>query len=124
MPEDTLSSKKVFLSSLTREEQLSVLWDNGQYLKNEQAKDKRDHIKIRQELDFVKGEVQGIGRRGKFETHPTMTTSQKISLAINNRAATWIWYRDKVLAPTLAAVHTIIILALLYFIFGGVIPSP
>lgn len=113
------TSKQVFLSSLSREEQLGTLWDMYQAVSNRQSKDTKEHIAIKNDLHFLKGEVAGIGRRNG---HPTLTTSQKIDVAITKRSAALIWYRDKVLAPTLSALHLLIVMAILYLAFGGKIP--
>ncbi len=110
-------AKVSFLTQLSREEQLSTLWDLCQANRNEQARDKKEHVEIKKDLDFVRGEITGIGRRQN--TNPSLTTSQKINSALEKRSVAWIWYRDKVLAPTLAAVHTLIIMALLYLAFSG-----
>jgi hypothetical protein len=125
MNEPTQSSRNVFLKSLSREEQLGMLYDMAQSnrgnIKSESANNKREHISMRDDIHFIKGEVEGIGRRHN-NTDPSLSTSQKINQALSSRSASWIWYRDKVLAPTLAAVHTLIIMAILYLAFGGKLP--
>ncbi len=119
--DDAITVAKVsFLTQLTREEQLSTLWDLCQSNRNEQVKDKKEHVEIKKDLDFVRGEITGIGRRQN--TSPSLTTSQKINTALEKRSIAWVWYRDKVLAPTLSAVHTLIIMAILYLAFGGKLP--
>ena len=117
---DPTTSKSVFLKSLSRDEQLGTLFEWCQSNTSRQAKDIREHDGIKKDINFLKGEIQGIGRRNNGD--PSLTTSQKIDVAITSRSASWIWYRDKVLAPTLAAVHTLIIMAILYLAFGGRIP--
>jgi len=117
---DVTTSKKVFLSSLTREEQLGTLWDMCQSIRTEQATDRKERIKMREDMTYIKGEITGIARRNG--NSPTMTTSQKIDVAITKKSAAWLWYRDRVLAATLAAVHTLVIMAILYLAFGGKIP--
>jgi len=118
---DTPTSKKVFLAGLAREEQLGTLWDMCQSIRSEQASDRKERINTRNEMTYLKGEVDGIGRRnGRKQV--TLTTSEKIDVAITKRSVVWIWYRDRVLAPTLAAVHTIVIMAILYLSFGGKLP--
>jgi len=117
---ETTTSKNVFLKSLTREEQLGTLFEWCQSNTSRQAKDIREHDGIKKEINLLKGEIQGIGRRNNI--NPSLTTSQKIDVLITKKNAGWIWYRDKVLAPTLSAVHTIIILYILYSAFGGKIP--
>lgn len=121
MPDEkTQTSRNVFLKMLSREEQLGTLYDLVTSSKNEQAKDIRQHDKMREDINFLRGELSGIGMRG--QGNPSLTTYQKINEALTSRSATWVWYRDRVLAPTLAAVHTLIIMAILYLAFGGKLP--
>lgn len=122
MNDDIRTSKNVFLSSLTRVEQLGMLFDMVLDARNWQASHTKHHLEnTDNDIKFMKGEIQGIGRRKNGET---LTTSKKFEIEFTKRNAALIWYRDKVLAPTLSAIHTIIILAILYFVFGGRIPTP
>ena len=115
------TSKKVFLTGLTSEEQLGTIWDMCQSIRSEQASDRKERIDTRNEMTYLKGEVDGIAHRNGGK-QITLTTSQKIDVAITKRSVVWVWYRDRVLAPTLAAVHTLVIMAILYLAFGGKIP--
>ncbi len=97
------------------------------YLRNEQAIDKRSILVLQSSLNIIQatlnkieGELQGIGYRKQSEE--TMTTTQKFNLAMEKRFTGWTWYRDRVLAPTLAAAHTIVLLALLALAFGVKMP--
>jgi hypothetical protein len=118
MTDEIPTSKRVFLSSLSREEQLGTLFDWCQSLSSHKAQDTKEHFDIRKDVTFLKGEISGIGRR----KDKTLTTSENIRVEINKQNAAFIWYRDHVLASTLSAVQTIIILAILYLAFGGKIP--
>jgi hypothetical protein len=116
--ENITSSREVFLKSLNREQQLTMLFDMAQAARNEAARDNKEHIEIKKDMDFLKGEMRGIGMR----KDKTLTTSEKVDLEFTKRNAWWVWYRDHVLGPTLSAIHTLVILAILYLAFGGKIP--
>jgi hypothetical protein len=110
--------RRVFLA-MPRNEQLAMLYDMIAYNRNELATDKSDHVAMKDDIKFMKNELIGIGMRGKDDT---LTTTQKFDAKFEKRAAWFIWYRDRVLAPTLSAVHTLIIMAVLYLAFGGKLP--
>lgn len=116
MMQDTSDQKKVFLR-LPRDEQIQMLFDMVEYVRSELANDKKQHIDFSGDLKYVKGELQGLGRRKE-----TLTTSQKFSALMDKRLMAWIWFRDKVLSGTLQYVFTIIVVGMLYLVFGGKLP--
>lgn len=106
--------RRVFLR-LAREEQVGTLYDMLSYVRAELAKDVNEHIALRADITFIKGELQGIGRRGNDET---LSTTAKFDAEFEKRSRVWVWYRDKVLSPTLSQMHSLIILAILALTFG------
>ena len=105
------TSKKVFLSSLTREQQLGMLFDMCQALSNSQAIDGKDHVLIKQDIIYLKGELAGIGRRG---ADPTLDTEEKFENLMSKRFDWSVWFRDKVLPQ----IVTLMVLAVLALTFG------
>jgi len=73
-------------------------------------------IELEEENIFLKGEIKGLAHRSK-KTEEVMTTTDKFSRVLERRASGWIWYRDRILAPTLANLHTGIIVVLLIIVF-------
>lgn len=85
-------------------------------LRGENARLRKQVIKLEEEKAFLQGEIRGIGHR-KLAGDDVKTTTDKIKFAIEKNSQSWIWYRDRVLAPTLAALHTGLVFALLYLAF-------
>ena len=108
------TSRHAFLS-LPEEDKMGLLFDWMQSVSNTQARNVKERIKLEEEINYVKGEVAGIGRRKE-------TTSEKIRLELSKQNVLWVWFRDKVLPGTLSAILTIVTLAVLYEAFGGKIP--
>lgn len=111
---------------LSREDQLKTLHSMIAYVRSEQANDKRIILGLQEQvttlnstIKYLEGELEGIGMR---RTEDTTTTSQKIQVAFSNQFAFLIWYRDKVLPSTVAAIQTIILTAILWLAFGGKVP--
>jgi len=67
--------RRVFMG-MARPDQLATLWDQDAYLRGELATDKNEHIAMRADLEYVKRELQGIGRRDKDDT---LTTTEKFN---------------------------------------------
>jgi len=118
---DSIDRRRVFMR-LPEKERDAALWNMLMDELSERVKLTTRVIALEDQYKFMKGEMDGIARR-KTDTLQ-LNTQQKIDVALEKRSVTWIWYRDKVLAPTLSALHTLITLALLYFVFGGKIPQP
>lgn len=89
--------------------------------RNELAIAKKRIIELEDEVNYLKGELVGIAMR-RHDDDETLTTTQKLNLEIERRFKGWVWYRDRILAPTLAAIHTLIILAILYMAFREQLP--
>lgn len=89
--------------------------------RNELAIAKKRIIELEDEVKYLKGELLGITLRRR-DNGETLTTTQKLNLEIEKRFTGWIWYRDRILAPTLANVHTLIVLAILYMAFRESLP--
>ena len=104
------TSKKVFMTSLNREQQLGMLFDMCQALSNSQAIDGKDHVLIKQDITYIKGELAGIGRRGE---DPTLDTEEKFDLLMSKRFDWSVWFRDRVL-PQIITFITVAILALTF----------
>lgn len=84
-------------------------------LRSENARLKKQIIKLEEEKAFLQGEIRGIGHRKLAQgDDETLTTTDKIKFALEKNSQNWIWYRDRVLAPTLAALQTGLVFALLY----------
>lgn len=95
-----------------------------QELRNENARLKKKLIALQDENNFLKGEIRGIGHRKVIAgEEEQQTTTDKIKFELDKRSASWIWYRDKVLAGTLSTLQTFIVLALLYLAFAKDIPK-
>src|SRR5258708_2819897 len=82
------------LKNMPIKEQVEALHGMITYLRSEQANDKREIINLKQEnkglneaVTYLKGELKGIGSRNKKDD--TLTTSQKIDLAFNDRFFDW-----------------------------------
>jgi hypothetical protein len=103
--------RRVFMR-LTEKERDAALWNMMIDEISERVKLMARIIELENNISYHKG-----------DTIP-LNTEQKIQIALEKKSVTWIWYRDKVLAPTLSTLHTLIILALLYFVFGGKLPTP
>ena len=82
------------------------------------AVDTKMLAELRTDMEMLRKAFEGISHR----KDDTLTTSEKISAALNKQSAAWQWYRDGILRQSLAQVQTIIILAILYIVFGGKIP--
>ncbi len=111
--------RRVFMG-MARPDQLATLWDQDAYFRGELAKKDIQVIALQDDLKFIKGELAGMGRRNTRDE--TLTTTQKFNSMMERRFVWWVWYRDRVLASTLSAVHTLIIMAILYLAFGGRLP--
>lgn len=85
-------------------------------LRNENAILQRRIIELEADNNFLKGELKGVGFRRRE------STTDKINLAMERRMYWLRIYAEKILIPSLAQVHTIIILAILYLAFGGKVP--
>ena len=77
---------------LSEKEKIDALHSMIAYLRQEQAIDKKKIAELNQivkeisgEHEYLKGEIKGIGIRGKKED--TLTTSQKINIAFDSRFA-------------------------------------
>lgn len=75
-----------------------------------------DLRRLESDNNFLKGEIKGVGHRKRD------STTDKINLAFERRLYIGRIYVDRVLLPSLGQVHTIIILAILYLVFGGKLP--
>ena len=115
--QDSSDQRKVFLGLLP-EEQFRMLYDMVAYIRSKQAEEIKDHLNFKKDLKYLEGELRGVGRRKEI----SLTTSQKITNALDKRSAAWIWVRDRVIAPTLSYLLTLITSGILYLIFGGKLP--
>lgn len=87
-------------------------------LRSENARLKKQVLKLEEEKAYLQGEIRGIGyRKLAAGENDERTTTDKIKFAIEQNSVAWVWYRDRVLAPTLAALHTGVVFALLYLAF-------
>ena len=121
-------AKKAFLA-MSREEQLLAILGMQSYIRSELVIVKKDQIEFGQDLQSFKTELRQVRRAREVKEKARddgdeVNTTQKIiktfAEEMSKRFDLFVWFRDKVL-PT---VVTIITLALLYFVFGGKIPTP
>ena len=87
-----------------------------QNLRNENAILVKRNIELEADNKYLRGELKGIERR-RLES-----TSDRINLAVERRFAIITWLRERILAPVLANVVTVIVMAILYLAFGGKLP--
>ncbi len=122
------TAKKAFLA-MSREEQLLAILGMQSYIRSELVIVKKDQIEFGQDLQAFKKELREVRRAREVKEKARddgdeVNTTQKIiktfAEEMSKRFDLFVWFRDKVL-PT---VVTIITLALLYFVFGGKIPTP
>lgn len=111
---DNNDQRRAFMR-LPRDEQLETLHDMVAYLRNEQAEYVKQHIDLRDELKFLRNEMNGIGMRTKDDT---LTTTEKFDKLMGKRFDWGVWLRDKVLP----GVISFITMGLLYLVFGGKLP--
>jgi hypothetical protein len=113
-------ARQVFLSMNREDQLLSILgiiaYTNSQLviLQKEFIEHKNDAKRYRMNREAQEKKVGDLA----------MTTGQKIAEGIRRELAGrfdfWLWFRDKVL-PSVITVAT---LTLLYFVFGGKLPTP
>lgn len=85
-------------------------------LRNDNALLQKRILELERENGFLKGELRGVGHR------KLQTTTDKINLVVERRLYWLHVYVEKILIPSMAQVHTLIIMAILYLSFGGKIP--
>lgn len=106
-------ARRVFLM-MTREDQLLAILGMIAFTNSQVANMQKDLLTYRN--DREKKEQN----RGDFLMDTAAKIAEGVRKELAGRFDFWIWFRDKIL-PT---VVTIIVLAMLYFVFGGKIPSP
>jgi hypothetical protein len=115
--DNTSDRRRVFMR-LSEKEKFETLFEMLTFQAANRVADVKLLAELRQDYEYMKQELDGINHR-KIDT---LDTSQKIKLELNKRSFAWIWYRDHMLAGTLTIVQTTIVLAILYFVFGGKLP--
>jgi len=117
-----VEDQRKFFTGLPREEQLGILFDMLSYVRSEVAVIKKTEIGFGQDLDNFKNELRGFRRlREKKEEErgqDLLNTTEKIAAALAKRFDFWTWSRDRVLPQVI----TLIIVGLLYLVFGGNAP--
>ena len=112
-------AKKAFLGML-REEQLLAILGMQAFIRSELANVKRKQIEF--ENDLRQYRLQRERRENEHDDN-VMNTTQKIVKALQEAKAMefnfWIWFRDKVLP----GIISLIVLGILYLIFGGQLPK-
>jgi hypothetical protein len=114
---DELDRRRAFMR-LSEKDRFERLFEMIVYASANQAVASKLLADLRTDFDYLKGEVEGIGYRKR----DTLDTDEKIHRQLEQQNAGWIWYKEKVLPGTLSTVQTLIVLAVLYFVFGGKIP--
>jgi hypothetical protein len=107
--------RRAFMRS-TEKERFEKLYD--MHMTMVRALDAQALIRMKDDIEYLKRELAGVSRR-KDET---LTTYEKINAEMNKRNSGLRWYVDKVLPSTLAAIQTLIVMAVLYMAFGGKLP--
>jgi len=116
--ETSRDAKKVFFA-MEVDAQIEALYTMILFLRSQQATGQKEHVEMQRDIRSILRELGGIGRRNQDRT---LTTSQKINLALEKRGMAWVWFRDKVL-PNLVTWFLIIVLTgILYTSFGGKLP--
>lgn len=116
---DDKTSRKTFLS-LTRDEQIGDLFMwyqsiNGQINNHTLAVHEKMRIEreeMQTQITRIQGELAGISRR----KGDTINTTDKFKEMFAEQNKIWIAYRDKVLIPSLAYLHTFLLGGLIYLI--------
>jgi len=112
--ENYTDRRRVFMR-LPEKDRFESLFEMLNNMAANRAVDVKLWADARSEIDYLKGEIEGISHR----KGDTLSTSDKINTELNKRSAGWAWYRDKVLPGTLTAIQTAIFLAIMYVAFGG-----
>jgi hypothetical protein len=125
-------SAKIAFLALSREEQLLLILSMEAYIRSKLATIEKKQLDFDDDLKSFRVELrQYRSQRERRERQSsasnedeTIDTTQKIIKILEREKAkqfdAWTWFRDRVL-PTII---TIITLAILYFVFGGKIPTP
>jgi hypothetical protein len=116
--DDGISSRRYEFMRLTEKQRFERLFEVQVNMAANNAVNSKLLADALQDIQFIKGELDGIARRKE----DTLSTGERIDAALSKRNAGWLWYRDKILPGTLTAIQTGIVLALLYLAFGGTIP--
>lgn len=114
------ADRKIVFLHMTEKQKAETLWDMLNYANGQRAILEAKVADLRRDTDFIQRELDGIAHR-KTDT-VELDTTDKMNAVLDKRSAGWFWYRDKILPPTLAWIQTLIVGALLYFVFGGKLP--
>lgn len=115
---DDGSTRRYEFMKLTEKQRFERLFDIQINMAANRAVDSKLLADAIQDIQFVKGELDGISRRKE----DTLSTGERIDAALSKRNPVGKWYMDKVLPSTVATIQTAIVLALLYLAFGGKLP--
>lgn len=81
-----------------------------QELRNTIAVKDKQIIELKEEVNFLKGELKGIGHR---RTTLELNTEDKIRAAFNQQFGAWKFYLSTFLIPSLQLLHHALFLALI-----------
>lgn len=99
---------------LTERERFERLYTMLMNMAANQAVYVKNLADARADLDIYKRALDGISHR----KDDTLSTNEKIEQALSKQGIFLKWYAEKVLPSTVAAVQTIIVLAVLALAFG------
>jgi len=109
--------------AMSSQDQRETFYDMLVFIRSQQAQRDKTIANIRSDIQALERAFRQVGRRADA---PTLTTSQKIDVALSKTTfyVAWVWFRDKVLPNLVTSILLVVIMALLYTAFGGTIPSP
>lgn len=111
--DESVDRRRVFLR-LTERERFEALFDALAFQNQQRALLEKKVSGIEFEVDYLKTEIAGIGRRREG----VATTQDKISFELARRFEFW----KPVLQRTIGDVLAVVVLTLLYLSFGGKLP--
>ena len=116
--DDGIASRRYEFMRLTEKQRFERLFEVQMNMAANNAVNSKLLADAIQEIQFLKGEMDGISRRKE----DTLSTGDRIDAALNKRNPLGRYYVERVLPGTLTAIQTAVILAILYLAFGGKIP--
>ena len=115
---ESIDRRRVFMR-LPEKERAAALWNMLMDEISERVKLIPRIIALEDEIKYIKGELEGIAHR-KSDTLE-MNTEEKIQVELQKQSAGWIWLRDKVFAPWLSYILTIITGYMMYEIAAAIV---
>jgi hypothetical protein len=117
MDNNTSDRRRVFMR-LPEKDKFETLFEMVTYQAANRVAERAQDITRIQEVEdtqkYMQGELEGIARR-KTDTLE-LNTTDKMNAIVDKREAGFVWFRDKVLAPWLSYILTLITAALVYVI--------